>query len=239
MALKPFQPWGAAGSGPAPTIITQPGGPAVVYGASPVWHIRISERDGDATALGYLGEAVPTPEGGGGGYENVAMPKQGGVTVWRGKPDLTYSFEIIFSKFITDESVMDDVTTLWRMYSPADSTTPPPVVKFNASGTLAPFEAVDWWIDSLEWGDAEANQYGERTLQRMTVHLTEYRADAQIVRTTRHQWPAMVIVKKGWTLKTIASRYKVPGGWRAIGKIQNPPINDPRKVKTGQHIRMP
>jgi nucleoid-associated protein YgaU len=49
----------------------------------------------------------------------------------------------------------------------------------------------------------------------------------------------MVIVKKGWTLKTIAAKYKVPGGWRAIGKIQRPPITDPRKVKTGQHIRMP
>lgn len=212
----------------------------LVHPAAPVWHVRLSERDGDASVVGYLGEAVPTPEGGGGGYENVTMPKQGAVTVWRNKPDLTYSFEIIFSKFLTDESVMDDVTTLWGMFSPAgDGTVPPPIVKINAAGKLTPFEAVDWWIDNLEWGDAEANMDGERTLQRMTVHLTEFRPDVQITRTKRHQWPASVVVKKGWTLKTIASKYKVPGGWRAIGKIQNPPITDPRKVKTGQHIRMP
>lgn len=234
MALRPFQPAWYKPPASQPTI-----GSALVYLTSPVWHVRIFERDGDASVLGYLGEAVPTPEGGGGGYENVAMPKAGAVSVWRGKPDLTYSFEIIFSKFITEESVMDDVTELWRMYSPADSTVPPPVVKFNAAGKLLPFENADWWIENLEWGDAEANFDGDRTLQRITVHLTEYRQDVQIVRTNRHQWPAMVVVKKGWTLKTIAAKYKVPGGWRAIGKVQNPPITDPRKVKTGQHIRMP
>lgn len=229
-------------AGPVVTGRTQQpttGSGKIVSPVAPVWHIRISERDGDATVLGYLGEAVPTPEGGGGGYENVTMPKAGSVTVWRNKPDLTLSFEMIFSKFISGESVMGDVTTLWRMFSPEDPTTPPPVVKINAAGTLAPFEAVDWWISGLEWGDAEANFAGERALQRMTVSLTEYRPDVRLTRTNRHQWPAMVIVKKGWTLKTIAKKYKVPGGWRAIGKIQSRPITDPRKVKTGQHIRMP
>jgi len=122
---------------------------------------------------------------------------------------------------------------------PAPGTTPPPVVKINAAGTLAPFEGVDWWISDLQWGDAEANYQGERTLQRMTVEFTEYRPDVQISRTRKHQWPAMVIVKKGWTLVTIAKKYKVPGGWRAIGKIQSKPITDPKKVKVGQHIRMP
>lgn len=234
MAL-PLQPsWYRPPRGATPTI-----GSALQYAAAPVWHVRISERDGDASVLGYLGEAVPTPEGGGGGYENVDMPKADGVTVWRNRPVLTYSFEIIFSKFLTEESVMDDVTTLWRMFSPAEASTPPPVVRFNAAGKLLPFENVDWWIDNLEWGDAEANNDGDRSLQRLTVHLTQYLPDVQITRTKRHQWPAMVVVKKGWTLKTIASKYKVPGGWRAIGKIQSKPITDPRKVKTGQHIRMP
>lgn len=205
----------------------------------PFWHVRFTERVSGKTCVAYLGEAVPTPSGGGGGWENVAMPKRGSVSVWRGKNDLRLALEVIFSKFIDGESVMDDVTTLWQMYSPASDTDSPPSVSINAAGKLTPFEAVPWLIEEFEWGDAEANVHGNRSLQRISLTLLEYRRDPRIVRTSRHQWPAMVIVKKGWTLKTIASKYKVPGGWRAIGKIQRPPITDPRKVKTGQHIRMP
>lgn len=234
MALRPLQPGWYKPAANQPTI-----GSALAYPTSPVWHVRIYERSGDRSVLGYLGEAVPTPAGGGGGYENVVMPKTAPVSVWRNKPDLTYSFEIIFSKFITEESVMDDVTKLWRLYAPELAAEPPPVVRFNAAGKLLPFEGQDWWINDLEWGDAEANFEGDRTLQRMTVHLTEYRPDVQLLRTRSHQWPASVKVKKGQTLATIAKKYHVPGGWRAIGKIQHPPINDPKKVKVGQTIRMP
>lgn len=219
-----------------PQVITREQPPA-----APVWHVRVFERDNPKNnCLGYLGEQVPTPAGGGGGYENVVIPKSTPVSVWRNKPDLTFSFEIIFSGFTSDLSVMDDVTTLWRMYSPAEGTAAPPVVKFNAAGKLLPFEGADWWISDLEWGDAEANAWGDRTLQRMTVHLTEYRPDVQILPTRRHQWPATVkITSKTMTLSWIAKHYKVPGGWKAIGKIQHPPIKDPRKVKVGQTIRMP
>jgi hypothetical protein len=214
----------------------------LVHPAAPVWHVRLSERDGDASVVGYLGEAVPTPGFEGVPYENVVMPKWTPITVFRSTPHLTFSFEIIFSKFITEESVWDDVYTLYRMFRPVYVGVPPPVIKINSAGAkfgLTPFEPADWWISALEFGAAQANNDGERTLQRITVTLTEYWPDVKITRTTRHQWPAMVIVKKGWTLKTIAHKYKVPGGWRSIGKIQNPPITDPRKVKTGQHIRMP
>jgi hypothetical protein len=205
----------------------------------PFWHVRFTERVSGKTCVGYLGEAVPTPSGGGGGWENVAMPKRGSVSVWRGKGDLRLALEVIFSKFIEGENVLHDVVTLWRMYSPPYAEESPPSITINAKGTLAPFEAVPWLIEEFEWGDAEANVHGNRSLQRISLTLLEYRRDPRIVRTSRHQWPAMVIVKKGWTLKTIAEKYKVPGGWRAIGKIQRPPITDPRKVKVNQHIRMP
>lgn len=212
--------------------------------AAPVWHIRIRERDGSNSVLGYLGEQVPTPSVDNPAYENVAMPKSAPVSVFRQYGNLTFAFEIIFSKFTTDESVASDIEALWDMYYGGRFyDVAPPVVKFNAAGNLLPFENLDWWISGLEWGDAEANAAGQRTLQRFAVTLTQYLPDVRLTPNSsgklQAKWPAMVVVKKGWTLKTIADKYKVPGGWRAIGHVQTPPISDPRKVRTGQHIRMP
>lgn len=209
------------------------------------YQVLIRQRDKPFHGVtANLHDKVPTPSGGGGGWEEVQLPHRAAVLIWRGRGLLKLTFSIIFDDQMKGDSVTANPTyqTLlhfWRP-EPAPNHPPPepPVLRLFASGDVIPYRNLDYVITNLEWGDATGDDDAQRTQQSLILEFTEFRADERLKtaakakpRTQRYK------VRKGDTLSKIAREHGITA--KALGAMQKPPIKDPRKLKVGQVIVVP
>jgi hypothetical protein len=208
--------------------------------------LAIYERDPPNHGLNVkLGDAIPTPSGGGGGYEEVPLPKRQAVTVWRGRSLMRMAITARFDDTDEEDAVESAYETLVKMYRPDKDTTPPPIVRVAASGDTIPLTAKavhGWTIEDLEWGEAQGNAAGERVEQILIIKLMEFNPDERL-RTAQKKKGKTIVheVKnpKKETLGWIAKHYHVKGGVKALKAAQHPPIKDPRHTHKGQKITVP
>lgn len=245
----------SSGIGQAGSAILGPRGgpPAAVAVLSdlvpgPYW-VSFYERDQPANRIAAkLGDAPPTPasaSGGGltGDWSIVAMPKRAAVTWWQGRTSGLILMTVpIFLGGPNSGPVNADRNVLSAMYRPADPTQEPPVIRVLATGDAVPYQQLDWVITAIAWGNADGGQDGNRIMQALTVSLLEHRDD-EVIQTAAAAAPKhrakTYTVKTGDTLKSIAKRFNVKGGWTALAAAQTPPIQDPRQIRVGQRLLIP
>lgn len=191
-----------------------------------------------------LGPSIPTPSEGGGGWEEVTLPKRAAVLVWKGRGLLKLALSVLFDNFDTGAPVGPEYATLLAFWRPDKATTPPSILRLSASGDTIPYAGLDYVLSGLEWAEgAEANAAGERSQQILNLTFTEYRPDERLQtveqakkkgHTTTYE-----VKRDGELLGKIAERFHVKGGAKALGAAQHPPIKDPRHLKHGQKLIVP
>lgn len=192
-----------------------------------------------------LGPTTPTPSEGGGGWEEVTMPKRGAVMVWKGRGLLKLTLSVLFDNFGAGRGVGSEYATLLGMWRPDHDTSPPSIVRLTAMGDTIPYADLEYVITGLEWGEAEADPEGVRTQQILTLTFTEYRPDERLrtasEKKKKHgkKTTTVEIKHDGESLGAIADHYHVKGGWKALGAAQHPPIKDSRHTHKGQKIIVP
>jgi nucleoid-associated protein YgaU len=158
------------------------------------WRVAIYERDHPTRRVtAWLGADPPTPSDGGGGWEEVPMPFDAPVLVWRGRSLMKMAVPLVVGQaaYLGPVSASNiDLTPdvpigpirarLVNMWRPDDPTAEPPVVKVDTLNDAVPFQTLDYVISGLEWGDAEADEEMNRVMQAFTVTLTEYRPDERV-----------------------------------------------------------
>lgn len=204
------------------------------------YQVTITQRDTPHHSVeATLYDRPPTPTEGGGGWEEVPLPKRGAVLIWRGRGLMKLSFSVVFDAFADESSVIDGAyTTLLRFWRPEGGNTKhdyatdePSVLKLNAKGDVIPYRNLAWVISSLEWGEGQGDEDGQRTQQVLVLTFTEYRADERLKaaaakRTKPYTW------QKGDTLAKVAERHHTSAA--ALGALQKPPVSDGRHYKAGK-----
>jgi LysM repeat protein len=215
--------------------------------APDVYWVTIYERDDPTRSItALLGDTTPTPSNGGGGWQQVTLPKRSAVTVWQARDQLLQlDVPIVLGTMIGGRPLNVDKNDLIHMWRPADATDEPPVVRLKQRGSAVPFTRLSWVVTDLQWGDAQADNRAQRLLQKLTVVLTEFRADEEI-QTVKHAVKKKAKkkakkhkAKKGETLRKIAAKYQVDGGWQELGQAQVPVLRDPNQVLVGQELLIP
>lgn len=198
--------------------------------------------------IATLHDKPPTPQEGGGGWEEVQLPKRGSVLIWRGRGLMKMTLSVVFDGFAAGTPVIDDtfqtLLHFWRPEGTAaadDSTVEPAVLRLSAKGHVVPYRNLSWVIDDLEWGDAQGDDGGERTQQVMTITFKEHRADERIKpqrakkskksKTKPYTW------KRGDTLASVAEKHHTTAA--KLGAMQKPPVKDGRGYKPGHKIVVP
>lgn len=216
-------------------------------GATDPYRLTIAMRDPPKHAVVVsLHDKPPTPSDGGGGWEEVSMPRRPSVLIWKGRGLMKLSLSVVIDEMLADQSVYGDAyTKLTRFWRPEgsqsaahDDTVEPPVLKLAAKGDLVPYKNLAYVLSNLEWADATSNDSGERTQQILVLTFTEFRADERLkpgggkkaARTKPYK------VKKGEKLAQIARRYGITQ--KELGAMQKPPIRDSRNVE-GKTIIVP
>jgi hypothetical protein len=215
--------------------------------------VTLEARDSGHRVTGILGDKPPTPKEGGGGWEEVALPKRAGVLVWKGRSLMKLSFSLAFDNSDVERPVHADYLTLIHMFRPDNPDEEPPVIQGSSSGDVIPFLGanLEWVVSELEWLEGMADNQARRIQTVFLVTLTEYRADERLK--TAEQTPKpptkpfpYKIQRKDIAegLSGIARRFKVKGGWKAIvaaNRSWKPPRRDPRlTVKdVGRTITIP
>jgi hypothetical protein len=243
----------AASTSSPPTSTSKP----VTPEAPPEFFVTVYSQNPFRSVTALLGDTPPTPAAGGGGYEVVPIPGRAPIVVWRHADLYTLSLPIVIDNFVGGKSVADVVGVLALMWAGPDRTLPPPPVRLRARGWAVPFRSIEWVISDLTWGDAEANEHGNRTRQMLTLELTEFNAEQRLgpyfypsppkkraaVHRKKHgttpKSKRKVRVATGENLSIVAQRLGLAGGWQALGLAQSPPITDPRAVVVGQELRVP
>lgn len=215
--------------------------------ATDPYRLTISMRDPPHHAVVLsLHDKPPTPSEGGGGWEEVSMPRRPSVLIWKGRGLMKMTMSVVIDEMLADQSVYGDAYTklvrLWRpegSSNPAhDDTSEPPVLKLAAKGDVVPYKNLAWVLGQLEWGEATGNDDGARTQQILVLTFTEFRADVRLQpggsKTRTRTQPYKV--KAGEKLAQIARRYGITA--KELGALQKPPIKDSRNVE-GKTIVVP
>lgn len=217
------------------------------------FRIVIRSVDRALRCRAWLGDRPPMPSGGGGGHELVDLPGRKPVLVWRRGDLVVLTVPILIDAYADGEAVAGEYNDLIRMWRPLAPTDEPPAVRVEADGDSVPFSHLTWRMTGLEWGDAVANEHGNRTRQAFTVTLTEDNPEQRIEAQTSGSGakrradkrkkgkgsarPATHTVAAGETLEGIGA--VVGLSWQQIGSAQTPPIRDPRELKVGQVLSIP
>lgn len=222
---------GVLSDSPAPTVPYQ----LTIAQADPPHHAVVVD----------LHDHVPTPTEGGGGWEEVQLPRRPAVLIWKGRGLMKMGLSVIFDGFISDTNVNDGpLRTLLHFWRPEggknSDTEEPSVLTLASKGSVVPYTNLRWIIDDLEWGEAQGNAAGERTAQILMLTFKEFRADVRLKpggRPAVHPRTKPHKVKPHETLGSIARKYGI--SQKALGAMQKPPIRDSRNVKVGQMLIVP
>lgn len=206
------------------------------------FQVTIAQRDPPQHAVSLLmHDKPPVPSEGGGGWEEVSLPRRPAVLIWKGRGLMKLAFSVVIDRMVEDVSVYDSafrtLCHFWRPEGQKDSdTVEPSVLTLDSVGDVVPYKNLHWVLENLEWGEAQANDEGVRTQQILMLNFTEFRADVRLKpsstkkapRTQPYKW------KKGDTLQKVAEHYGTTAA--ALGALQKPPIKDGRKLIPGKSV---
>jgi hypothetical protein len=214
------------------------------------------------TFVARLGEDVPTPTGGFGGWNSVARRRRRGLTVFDGNDPYKLDIPILFDHFRAGTSVEDDITALERMcgWGLPKGTYEPPLIAFDSNGVIPhdhhDNENLDWVVEDITFGTkVERNQYGNRIRQDVVVHVMEFVEDDNLKdnssaarrrakkegarrRKKRRGKSHLVAVKTGETASSVGVR-ELGSASRTREILRANGIRDPKSVKPGQWLRIP
>jgi hypothetical protein len=188
-----------------------------------------------------LGPGEVVPSGGVGGAEAIELPHNRSAVHWETHPPLALTLPLLFDGHQKDLNVEDELADLRRLARAEPGARRPPSVVVEGP---IPLSGTAWLINGLEYGACIRRESDDkRTRQVVTVQLIEDREVEDVIKRTRRR-PARTsgrthTVKRGETLRSIAAKHKVKGGWRALAKLQRPPIRDPRTLDVGDRLRLP
>ncbi len=216
-----------------------------------------SEERPELSIFTDLGSAYPTWTAGFGGFESVARPKQVAITKWNGFDLAAFDVDLLFDNVASGTSVERACAILEVMGGRGGDGIRkyghPPLLVIDTAGVMSAdahaFPDSRWVVNDLDWHPDETitNHAGNRIYALVTVSLLQYNTDSrlrtQADKVARVTGPSTAVrtvkAKTGDTLQTIARRYLGDAGkWVLLQKL-NPRVRDPRKLKTGQNIRVP
>lgn len=183
-----------------------------------------------------MGPNVPMPKEGGGGWEEVPLPRRGAVCVWKGIGLMKLAVPVYVDHTEDESPVVPQLETLRHMHRPAERTAEPPILSVSSPGDAIPVldEVRTWVLNDLEWGEAVGDTQGNRIQQMLTLHLLEYRADerltsiaAKAAHHRRSRRYRIVRADLAGGLGELAERFHLPG-WKFLAEAQSPPRTDPR-----------
>jgi hypothetical protein len=146
----------------------------------PLGWVRVYSVDPPISFVVRLGADRPNIDQGFGGWQEVARPRRSTLSIWQGQPALRMTLSIQFDEWVTQTSVEREIAQLERLASPSASDAQPARVKLVARGSAVPYQARQWVIDNLIWGDAAINAKGDRVRQQVSLSLLEYIADVRV-----------------------------------------------------------
>jgi len=247
----------------APTVIAS-GSPQAALGEGEMMMWR---RDDPSTfQVMRLGgtQATAAASGGSPDWQEIGLPFKRPLLVWRGMSLLQMTIPVLLSAQTADIGTLrasEDVYRAlqfikgcWRTTANGEhgaaSELQPPVLKLLSGGYL-PFEGEsgNWILKDVVWGAGVADRetHMRPWQQELTLTFCEYRADERLSTVSKsggnhdpHKKlkQKTYVVRHGETLKTIAKKLKIDGGWQALGQAQKPKITDARKVKVGKHLTL-
>lgn len=181
-----------------------------------------------------LGDGVPKPISGYGGWEVVDRPHRIGATQWKGRDPFRMDIPILFDGWAAGQSVDHEIHVLEMMAGLGGSR--PPIISISGD---VPRTDLDWVIESLDWGDVAISSNNGRLRQDFTVHLLQYLHDVTITETvSRPGVPSTYRTKQGDTLQKIAIKYYGNESfWRDIAVAND--IRDPSTVPPGTVLTLP
>lgn len=201
---------------------------------------------------------APVITSGYGGWVEIARPKRKALTDWQGSAPFRLQFGLILDAFDdAPHNVEQDIIRLERMATRGPHDQRPPTIRINdkdhGGGGRLPHNNLTWVIESLTWGDCiRQSETGDRTRQVVAVTLLELVEDAIIGKLSPannarniskirggQALSTRIIVKQGETsLQQVAARALGDAKkWKALAKANN--IRDPKKIYTGQQLRIP
>jgi nucleoid-associated protein YgaU len=244
------------GNGPAATA-PKTGTPAQNLKPAAGQILLYSDERPELSIFTDLGSAYPTWTGGFGGFESVPRPKQVAITKWNGFDLAAFDVDLLFDNLEAGESVERACAILEVMGGRGGDGIQrrghPPLLIVDTAGVMSAdahaFPDARWVVNDLDWHPDETitNKAGNRIYALVTVSLLQYNTDlrlrTQADKIARVTGPSQVVrtvqAKPGDTLQSIARRYLGDAGkWVQLQKL-NQQVRDPRKLKTGQTIRVP
>ena len=213
-----------------------------------------------------LGDGSPTPTAGYGGWIVKDRERRTGLTRWPGVGPLEMDIPVLFDSFAEGDGlkIENDIRQLEKMAGLDTGVDEPPLVMFDSAGVV-PHDAHGapqniWVIKDIQWGDADRNQYGNRTRQAATIQVMLYVEDGVLTNESsaarrkaanakkksdkgkkkNGAKSKKYTVKNGDTLQTIAKKeLKKTSRWKEIVKL-NKNLRDPRKkLQPGTILNMP
>ncbi len=185
------------------------------------------------------------------GWAVKARASNVGLVDWQGIEPLAQEIPIMFDRFDQDQSVESEIQALLSMAGIGrrdfDGVAP------SAVRVRGPIRFADrrWVISGIDEDDGmlrlPRSLGGSICRWPATLKLIEW-IDPDQIRMRRHRrgsggrkGPVFYEVRKGDTLAKIAKKWLGDASkWQEIGRIQKPPLRDPRKeLKVGAKIRLP
>lgn len=215
-----------------------------------VYEVTIAEREGSHRSVTLpLGDKPPTPSSGGGGYEEVQLPKRSAVAIWKGRGLMRMALNVTFdgSRQQPEQAALPALQTLLQFWRPDSERDEPPVLKLSGSGDAVPYQGLAWVLENVEWARAVGNSDGRRTQQTLELTFMEYRADERLQTAaaakskgkSKHKRKVVEVKRGEVSLGDVARHHGYKGSGKDLGLAQHPPIRDPRHIHVGQRIVIP
>lgn len=202
-----------------------------------------------------------------GGWSRVARPRRRAMTEWVGRDSISIQWSFLVD--VLDENrggwAEANIRSLELFGGIGMGDNQPPLLRVDSvPKALFPYghfhgPGTRWFVDQLSW-DADSiivNDGGDRVRAGGSVTITQWIADERISPAERRRHDRnkgddsengrsggghrkTYVVKAGDTLSEIAARKDVYGDsskWKKIATANK--IRDPKKLKTGQHLRIP
>lgn len=177
-----------------------------------------------------------------GGWEEIERVGRKPITAFRGSPTLKKTLPIILDGYMKREPVDELMRAIERMARSEDEQEPPTV------RLVGPVRHADrsWVLTEIDWGEViRRSPDGAYLRQHAVLSFTEF-VDAKTAiskpgkrpkgkkksKARRHR------VKKGETLRTIASKYLgSPKRWKEIADLNG--LRAPDRLKVGMWLKLP
>lgn len=213
--------------------------------------VRIWSYNPVLTLISLYGEAAPKIVDGFGGWELVTIPHREALTQWTGKNPVAIELSLIIESpdYANHINCEKDIKTLERLAGVDDPDDQPPIVHWSGHGPhdYSRNPGWEWFIETLEFDDAQGNRFGNRIRQPATVTLRRYNPGSYIKKRKNKKPPKKGAKKKTYKVKKSDLKGGLQGiakrqlgsakRWRQIARLNK--IRDPKKIHVGQVLKMP